>query len=111
MQTEQIKAMTALDIGKIFCLPLFVTAWMGSSECTNSLKTNRHGIYETVYHMISEFLTAFKQGLILNSAGQHGRKDTGNKLWTFCNITTESGREAAIPIAIPTPEYKRCPSM
>lgn len=47
--------------------------------------------------MTSEFLTAFKEGLFPNSAGQ---KDTGNKLWTFCNITAENGREAAIPIAI-----------
>lgn len=61
--------------------------------------------------MTSKFLTAFKQGLFPNSTGQCGRKDTGKKLWTFCNITTENGREAAIPIAIPIPETKRCLSV
>lgn len=54
-------------------------------------------------------LTTFKQGLsyFFKSTRQIGRKDTGNKLWTFCNITAESGREAAIPIAKPTLEVPK----
>lgn len=59
--------------------------------------------------MFSQFLTAFKMGLsyFLNPITQFGRKDTGNKLWMFCSITTESGRKAAIPIAIPTLEVPK----
>jgi len=86
-------------------LPPFITPQLDTSESTNSLKTNKQGISGTVLHMFSRFLTAFKQGLshFCDSARQSGRKDTGNKLWVFCNITTESGRDAAVPTAVPTP--------